>query len=413
MNLSLSRNVYLQRFSTEASMRSRTIRIWHMLKLCHLPVAALAGFFISVIQAQPILVPMSAEGFEVDNSRMGPSERTIQFGDFLGRRAVYIPSGFLNVKGTKFRDGTVELDVASKPHGLFMGIAFRMESEANMEIIYLRPNASETIEAVQYTPRLNGDAIWQLLNSSHEKASAHIPANQWIHMKIVVRGRTCNVFLNASRVPTLVVNNLRRGDSEGGIGLWSLGGGGYFSNINYTPSPDRKTLPDLPPFKRAGLLSDWELSPAFDAADVDPDEYPTSISRWEKVHAEDPGFVLVNRYRSSPAMFPMPPREEMRRGRVKGSKVVFARTHIAVAKGEEKTLKIGYSDDIIVYLNRKRIFSGKNALSYRDNGSLGTFGLFDQIDIHLNPGDNELLVAVTEYNGGWAFECDLLPIQSK
>lgn len=282
-----------------------------------------------------------------------------------------------------------------------------------MEIVYLRPNASDTIEAVQYTPRLNGDAIWQLLNSSHEKASAHIPENQWIHMKIVVRGRTCSVFLNTSKVPTLVVTNLRRGDSEGGIGLWSLGGGGYFSNVSYTPSPGRKPLPDLPPFKRAGLLSNWELSPAFDAADVDASEYPASISQWEKVQAEDPGFVLVNRYRSSPAMFPMPPREEMRRGRVKGAKVVFARTHISSAKWEEKTLKIGYSDDIVVYLNRKRIFSGKNALSYRDDGSLGTFDLLDETEIHLNPGDNELLVAVTEYNGGWAFECDLLPIRSK
>jgi hypothetical protein len=155
------------------------------------------------------------------------------------------------------------------------------------------------------------------------------------------------------------------------------------------------------------LLSKWELSPAFDASNVDANEYPASIDQWEKVRAEDPGFVLINRYRSSPAMFPMPSREEMRKGRVKGAKVVFARTHISSAKGEEKTLKIGYSDDIVVYLNRQRIFSGKNALTYRGDASFGTFGVVDQAEMHLNPGDNELLVAVTEYNGGWAFECEL------
>ncbi len=82
--------------------------------------------------------------------------------------------------------------------------------------------------------------------------------------------------------------------------------------------------------------------------------------------------------------------------------------HISSVKGG-KTLKIGYSDHIVVYLNGKQIFSGKNALSYRDNDALGTFGVNDQINIHLNPDDNELLVAVTEYNGGWAFECDLAP----
>jgi hypothetical protein len=311
------------------------------------------------------------------------------------------------VKGKQFRDGTVDVDVASMPQGLFIGIAFRIESEANMEIVYLRPLASDTVEAVQYTPRLNGDAIWQLLNSSHEKASAHIPADKWVHMKIVVRGRTCTLFLNASKVPTLTVTNLRRGDSEGGIGLWSLGGGGYFSNLSYKRSPGRRPLPDLPPFERPGLLSNWELSPAFDAADIDAGTYPASVGQWEKVHAEEPGFVLINRYRTSPAIFPMPPREKMRNGRVKGAKVVFARTHVFSADGDDRILKIGYSDDIVVYLNRKPIFSGKNALSYRSDDSFGVFGLNDEVDVHLKPGDNELLVAVTEYNGGWAFECVL------
>jgi hypothetical protein len=381
-----------------------------MFKFCFFAIAALAGCGLSASQAQQIQVPMSPERFDTGTSKTGSSAGTLKFGEFLGRRAVYLPSGLLTVKDANFRDGTVEADVASKSGGLFIGMAFRIESEANMEVVYLRPGASDTSEAVQYTPRLNGDAIWQLLNTSHEKARAHIPENQWIHMKIVVDGRTCTLFLNESKVPTLTVTNLRRGDSKGEIGLWSLAGGGYFSNLSYKPLPDRKPLPDLPPFKRAGLLSDWELSAAFDASDVDVGTYPASISHWEKVHAEDPGFVLVNRYRSSPAMFPMPSREEMRKGRVKGAKVVFARTQISSVKGSEKILKIGYSDDIVVYLNRKPIFSGKNALSYRADDSFGTFGLNDQTRIHLNPGDNELLVAVTEYNGGWAFECELFPV---
>jgi len=80
----------------------------------------------------------------------------------------------------------------------------------------------------------------------------------------------------------------------------------------------------------------------------------------------------------------MSSREEMRKGRVKGAKVVFARTYISSAKGEQKTLKIGYSYDIVVYLNRQKIFSGKNALSYRGEGAFGTFGVVDQVDVHLN-----------------------------
>jgi hypothetical protein len=390
-------------------MGSETIRIWHSFKFFTLAVVALTGCLVSVSQAESIPVHMSSESFDVDSSKASSSGGAIQFGEFLGRRAVYLPSGLLKVKGTEFRDGTVDVDVAGKQGGLFVGLAFRVESQANMEILYLRSGASDTVEAMQYSPRLNGDAIWQLLNSSHEKASAHIPENQWIHMKIVVSGRSCSVFLNESKIPTLTVTNLRKGDSEGGIGLWSMAGGGYFSNLSYARLPDRKPLPDLPLFERAGLLASWELSPALDASEVDASEYPASIDQWEKVHAEDPGFVLINRYRSSPAMFPMPSREQMREGRVKGAKVVFARTHISSLKEAAKILKIGYSDDIVVYLNQTLIFSGKNALSYRDDSSLGTFGLNEQANIHLKPGDNELLVAVTEYNGGWAFECELSP----
>lgn len=380
-----------------------------MLKPCTLMTSALIGCALSVTQAQPISVHMSPGNFEIASSRTGPSGDGIQFGEFLGRRALYLPSGLLAVKAARFRDGIVDADVASKPDGLFLGIAFRVESEANMEVLYLRPGASDTIEAMQYTPRLNGDAIWQLLNSDHEKAKAQIPPNQWIHIKLEVRGRTCTVFLNGSKVPALVVTNLRRGDSEGGIALWALGGGGYFSNLSYTVLPTRNPLPDLPPFRRAGLLSDWELSPAFDAEDVDAEKYPTSIPQWEQVYAEDPGFVLINRYRSSPAMFPMPSREKMRIGHVKGAKVVFARTYISSVAEEEKILKLGYSDEIVVYLNQKPIFSEKNAMSYRDDDALGTFGLNNAIPIHLQPGKNELLVAVTEYNGGWAFQCELSP----
>jgi hypothetical protein len=69
------------------------------------------------------------------------------------------------VKGSKLRDGIIDIDVATKPDALFAGIAFRIESEANLEMVYFRPGATDTIEAMQYTPRLNGDAIWQLLNS--------------------------------------------------------------------------------------------------------------------------------------------------------------------------------------------------------------------------------------------------------
>jgi hypothetical protein len=390
------------------SVPPAVLRLGRTMLLSTLLAASLATRALNASPTQSIQIPMSAENFVLSTPN-GPSATGPQFLDYLGRKAVYLPSGLISVKGSKMRDGVIDVDVATKQGALFTGIAFRIESDANLEIVYLRPGLTDTLEAMQYTPRLNGDAIWQLLNTSHEKANAHFPKDEWFHIKLVVSGRTCTVFMNNNPDPTMTVTNLRRGDSEGTIGLWGLGGGAYFSNLSYAPSPVRAPLADLPPFEEAGLVSEWELSPAFDAADVDAATYPTSIAQWDKVHAEDPGFVLVNRYRTSPAMFPMPPREDMQKGHVKGAKVVFARAHVSSATAADKILDIGYSDDIVVYLNGKPVFSGKNALSYRSDDALGVFGLNDRVPIHLTAGKNELLVAVTEYNGGWAFECKLLP----
>jgi len=395
-------------FPTHVSVRPAVLRLRRKALLSTLLTASFASGSLSASPSQTIQVPISPGSFVLSNPN-GGSATGPQFAEFLGRKAVYLPSGLISVKDSKLRDGTIDVDVATKPGALFAGVAFREQSPDNLEIVYLRPGATDTLEAMQYTPRLNGDAIWQLLNSNHEKAIAHFPKDQWFHVRLVVAGRTCTVFMNNSTDPAMTVTNLRRGDSEGAIALWGLGGGAYFSNLSYTVVPHRAPLADLPPFEEAGLVSDWELSPAFDASEVDAAKYPDPIEHWDAVHAEDPGFVLVNRYRTSPAMFPMPTREEMRKGRAKGAKVVFARAHINSAAAADKMLKIGYSDDIVVYLNGKAVFSGKNALSYRSDDALGVFGLNDQAPIHLNAGDNELLVAVTEYNGGWAFECKLSP----
>lgn len=399
----------MQALPLAASLRSSTLRLSSRLASCTLLSLCLASTPLIASSPQPIQVPMTAESFVFSTPNGGSANSGPQFAEFLGRKAVYLPSGLIGVKQPKFRDGTIDVDIAIKESGLFAGVAFRTESDANLEMIYIRPGASDTIEAMQYTPRLNGDAIWQLLNSTHEKATAHFPKNEWFHLKLVIAGRTCTVFMDNNPEPTMTVTNLRRGDSEGTIGLWGLGGGAYFSNLSYTPSPDRAPIADLPRFEEPGVISDWELSPSFDASDMDATTYPATIAQWDRVHAEDPGFVLVNRYRVSPAMFPMPSRPDMQKGRVKGAKLVFARAHIASQAAADKILNIGYSDDIVVYLNGKQIFSGKNALSYRSDDALGVFGLDDHVPIHLDAGDNELVVAVTEYNGGWAFECKLSP----
>ena len=57
--------------------------------------------------------------------------------------------------------------------------------------------------------------------------------NEWIKMKIVVKGEHAELFVNNSKQPCLIVNDLKYGaGSSGSVGLWvGQGTDGYFSNL--------------------------------------------------------------------------------------------------------------------------------------------------------------------------------------
>ena len=69
---------------------------------------------------------------------------------------------------------------------------------------------------------------------------------------------------------------------------------------------------------------------------------------------------------------------------------------------------IGYSDEAVVYLNGTPVFNGKSAWRFRDEGSgAGLLDYNDRVFLPLKKGANELMVAVTEYMGGWGLQCKL------
>jgi hypothetical protein len=67
----------------------------------------------------------------------------------------------------------------------------------------------------------------------------------------------------------------------------------------------------------------------------------------------------------------------------------------------------GYSDRVRVYLNDRLMYSGDNGYRTRDYRYLGTIGLFDEVWLPLQRGDNELWFAVSEDFGGWGILCRL------
>jgi len=146
----------------------------------------------------------------------------------------------------------------------------------------------------------------------------------------------------------------------------------------------------------------------FDAGEKDPEVYPDAHAlRWEKVKAEPPGIVVVQRYRRDPNI--VPPQAPVPE-RVPGSKFVFARTTIHADRDEIRKPHLGYSDKVVVYFNSKPIFSGNNTFHSREPGFLGLLNVeSDAVYLPLRKSDNEIMLAVTEFFGGWGCICKLSP----
>ena len=82
--------------------------------------------------------------------------------DYLGRKSLYLKSGYAFLKDVAFEDGVIEVDLAAPQARSFMGVVFRFENMDDHEIVYFRPHKSGLEDASQYTPSFNGGACWQL-----------------------------------------------------------------------------------------------------------------------------------------------------------------------------------------------------------------------------------------------------------
>ena len=71
-------------------------------------------------------------------------------------------------------------------------------------------------------------------------------------------------------------------------------------------------------------------------------------------------------------------------------------------------MKIGYSDDVVVFLNGHPICAGNNSIGARGPEFLGLLSVSDDaVYLPLKKGDNELVLAVTEFFGEWGFICQM------
>ena len=141
-----------------------------------------------------------------------------------------------------FSNGIIELDIRGKDElqQSFVGVAFHGADNNTLDAIYFRPfnfqsaDSVSKIHAVQYISQ--PDYPWEVLrekfNGIYEKAIVPSPdANDWFHVKIIVRYPQIKVFVNGNQEPCLSIEKLNNRTS-GKIGLWvGNNSDGDFANL--------------------------------------------------------------------------------------------------------------------------------------------------------------------------------------
>jgi hypothetical protein len=201
--------------------------------------------------------------------------------EYRGRKAVRLTTEAVDaaalalINGTQFRDGTIELDIATKvnaPPGVrrpgFAGVAFRVGADpVHYELFYLRPGNSSAEDqamrnhAVQYVS--SPDFGWEKLRREWPfiyESWADLQLDEWTKVKIDVHGRQARLYVNGSEKPSLIVDGLKGEGLQGAVALWGYAGEeAYFSNLRITNAKPE------PLENGADAAGTWEVTCATDA----------------------------------------------------------------------------------------------------------------------------------------------------
>ena len=210
-------------------------------------------FFVPAIASTAL-----AQTFPLDSAKgLETNKVSVEPANYLGRKCVrVVPAGagpqgggggLALLSGTEFHDGTIELDVAGKPGAGaggdargFVGIAFRVQPGGEKyECFYIRPTNGRAEDqerrnhATQYVSP--PDYEWFRLRKetpSKYEAYADMVTGEWTKLKVEIHGVKARLYVNGVTQPTLLVNDLKLGDSRGAVALWiGVGTDAHFANL--------------------------------------------------------------------------------------------------------------------------------------------------------------------------------------
>jgi len=201
-----------------------------------------------------VLVACAPPAFAQTTDRLTSHKVKLETVSYLGKQAVKITEdgevangeAYAVVKDAMFHNGEIAVELAGRPaagaaEGArgFVGIGFRLQN-GQFEYIYLRPTNGRADDQVrrnhstQYSAHPNFSfAVSRQQAPEKYESYVDLEPGAWTRYRITVEGTKARLYVHGAAQPCLIVNDLKLGDSSGGVVLW-IGPGteGYFSGLD-------------------------------------------------------------------------------------------------------------------------------------------------------------------------------------
>lgn len=321
--------------------------------------------------------------------------------DAGGEPVLQLTGGAAQLSGLTFESGTIAFEMRLTPRPAFVGLRFRAQDDAS-EHVYFRPHRSGFWDAIQYQPVMHSSTTWQLYQIDGFSQSVDLPPNEWIPVRLDVRGSWADLYVGQTREPTMRIT-LERSVISGGIaftagfrdGNPNRETAGAFRRLRVTPQPSGNHSRPEEPEPDDDLIRTWAISEPFAVNALPITELrPSQATR--TIRAERHGVINLNRHYSK---VPDATRS-----------AVLAAVTIDADRATRIPLALDFSDDVSVFLNGNLEFSGVNGWQSRYPyylGGLRPDALTNTVWLDLRQGTNRLSLVVSDEAFGWGFVAEL------
>lgn len=328
--------------------------------------------------------------------------------------AIALVSGIAYRPGVQLRDGELRF-VLAPPVGQFAGVAFRMASAADYEILYFRssPDCGCWID-MQYQPVFQGETTWQLYNDSTYTAVVPKPHRRGdLAVRIVLAGARADVYLGGDKRPVLRTRLVRE-PIAGGVGFWAIPDQYQQPAELHGLSVDANARASLAPLAAATdsfastRITGWLLSPRQPAESVEapatlPEFVQSDTGRWIPSQPDASGLIDLTKQLGNAAG---PQTMNVFGGA--GWGIVYAKVRLISSRAQMRRLWFSYSDGIGVYVDGRRVYAGRNDYGSKSPDFLGVVGHeTEYVDLPLGAGTTDLVLAITDKAFGWGFRAHL------